>query len=68
MVIERLDRVQTRLGKVEDGLLNVNLRVDGVADDMRQRFRVLNERIGSIAASHHPRSQALSLKGTAVSR
>jgi hypothetical protein len=47
---ERLDRVIVRMDKLEEGLANVNVRVDGFSEDMRQRFRVLNERIGELAA------------------
>jgi chromosome segregation ATPase len=38
------NRSDDRLARLESALLGVNSRVDGLAEDMRQRFRVLTER------------------------
>jgi hypothetical protein len=40
----RFSRGDDRLARIESALLGVNTRVDDLAEDMRQRFRVLTER------------------------
>jgi hypothetical protein len=45
----RMDRIEARMDRLESELLNLNVRVDGFGEDVRQRFRVLNERIAKIA-------------------
>jgi septal ring factor EnvC (AmiA/AmiB activator) len=63
-VMDRLESIDTRLAGVEAGLARTNARVagleaqvasmntrlDGVTDDMRQRFRVLTEQVAELAA------------------
>jgi septal ring factor EnvC (AmiA/AmiB activator) len=63
-VMDRLDRVETevqavraalgrtdqRVAALEKQVLGLNTRLDTMADDMRQRFRVLNERVSELAA------------------
>lgn len=46
----RVDELGDRVGRLEAGFLQLNVRVDGLADDMRQRFRVVNERLAELAA------------------
>lgn len=53
---ERVDGLATQLsgltaraGRFEDGLLAVSVRLDTLADDMRQRFRQVNERLAGAA-------------------
>jgi archaellum component FlaC len=40
----RFSRGDDRMARLESALLGVNTRVDGMAEDMRQRFRILTER------------------------
>jgi hypothetical protein len=35
---------------VETGLLHFNERFDGLSEDMRQRFRMVNDRLAELAA------------------
>jgi len=56
LLLERLAEVRDqsarqgeRLDRVETGIADMNMRVDSLADDMRQRFRLVNERLGSAA-------------------
>ncbi len=43
-------RVEERVNAVEANLLGLNDRVDDLSEDMRQRFRVVNDRLSSLAA------------------
>ena len=43
-----LGRIDGHLERVDAGLSGLNERVDGLSDDMRQRFRVLNDRVAVI--------------------
>lgn len=56
---ERFDAVDQRFGRLdqvdkrfdgEDELATVHERIDGLGDDMRQRFRAVNDRLGGFAA------------------
>lgn len=47
---DRVDALTVRVGGVEAGLLTLSGRVDDLADDMRQRFRVVNDRLTQLAA------------------
>ncbi|MEX0890867.1 MAG: hypothetical protein WEB88_01775 [Gemmatimonadota bacterium] len=56
LLLERLTEVRDqsarqgeRLDRVETGIADITTRVDSLADEMRQRFRVVNERLGSAA-------------------
>jgi hypothetical protein len=33
----------------EEGMYHVNQRIDNLSDDMKQRFRIVNERLGAAA-------------------
>lgn len=46
----RLDNLTARVDRLEAGFLQLNDRVDSLANDMRQRFHVVNERISELAA------------------
>src|SRR5690606_2329818 len=46
---EQAKQLVVRTGAVEQHMLNLNTRVDVLADDMRQRFRVLNDRLAGAA-------------------
>lgn len=41
----RIHTMNGRVERVEDGLLQLKHRFDGFSDDIRQRFRVVNERL-----------------------
>lgn len=45
----RMAAQDTRTGRLEDGLFGVSVRLDGLADEMRQRFRQVNERLAGAA-------------------
>jgi hypothetical protein len=47
-VRERLDELVVRGVAVENALFDLNVRVNGLADDMRQRFRLVTESIAAI--------------------
>ncbi|MEJ2678027.1 MAG: hypothetical protein P8174_03005, partial [Gemmatimonadota bacterium] len=47
---EDFTRLNARVTELEKGVTGVNARLDGLSDDMRQRFRVVNERLSSLAA------------------
>lgn len=49
-VSERVDRMSGRLDKVDASLLHFNERFDGLSEDMRQRFRVVNDRLAVLVA------------------
>jgi chromosome segregation ATPase len=44
----RLAVAVERLEKVEEAIDQLNVRVDGLAEDMRQRFRYVNERLAEL--------------------
>jgi hypothetical protein len=46
----RGDNLATRMDRFEAGLVDLGQRMDGLGEDMRQRFRVVNERLSSLAA------------------
>ena len=43
-----VSQIATRTTNLENQLVDLNVRVDGLADDNRQRFRVLTERVAAI--------------------
>jgi hypothetical protein len=45
----RTKQLEVRTGSIEHNLLNLNTRMDVLSDDMRQRFRVLNDRLAGAA-------------------
>lgn len=45
--VARLDR---RVTVLEKDMRGVHNRLDGLSEDMRQRFRVVNDRLGQLAA------------------
>ena len=45
----RTKQLEVRTGSIEQNLLNLNTRMDVLSDDMRQRFRVLNDRLAGAA-------------------
>jgi DNA repair exonuclease SbcCD ATPase subunit len=46
----RVDGLSNRAGNVEGNLVILTVRLDGLGDDMRQRFRVVNDRLAELAA------------------
>jgi chromosome segregation ATPase len=46
----RMDNLTARVDRLEDNLLQLNGRVDALAEERRQRFRVVNDRLGGLAA------------------
>ncbi|MGH7470265.1 MAG: hypothetical protein ACRENP_20170, partial [Longimicrobiales bacterium] len=48
---EKVDRIAGRLDRVEAGLLHFNERFDGLSDDLRQRFRLVNDRLAELVAA-----------------
>ena len=46
----RLGDIETRLSAVEREVAQINSRLDTLSDDMRQRFRVLTDRVAALAA------------------
>jgi chromosome segregation ATPase len=49
-VRNRLDHLSERVDHLEDALLKLGVRLDSLSDDMRQRFRVVNDRLAQLAA------------------
>ena len=47
----RLALAVERLEKVEAAIDQLNVRADGLAEDMRQRFRYVNERLAELRAA-----------------
>lgn len=52
---QRVDRLAARVGALENGLFALNGRVDALANDMRQRFRVVNDRHWQTSRRRRPR-------------
>ena len=48
---EKVDRISGRLDRVDSGLLHFNERFDGLSSDMRQRFRIVNDRLAALVAA-----------------
>jgi len=48
IVVRQLASLQERMKAVEEGNLNFNRRLDTLGDDMRQRFRLVIERLGEM--------------------
>jgi hypothetical protein len=46
----RIDALVTRVDKLEAGQLGLHTRMDRLGDDMRERFRVVDERLAKLAA------------------
>ena len=42
--------IEARLSAIERELTHINTRLDTLSDDMRQRFRVLTDRVAALAA------------------
>jgi len=49
-VAGQVEELNTRVEALEAGTLAISGRLDGVAEDIRQRFRVVNDRLGQLAA------------------
>jgi hypothetical protein len=45
----RVDGLASRLDRLESGQLEFSTRLDGLSEDMRQRFRIVNERLAMLA-------------------
>jgi chromosome segregation ATPase len=49
IVKHRVEQLDGRLASIDTGLHHLNMRVDGLGDDMRQRFRAVTERLANVA-------------------
>lgn len=47
---EGVAHLEVRVTELEKGTVRANARLDALSDDMRQRFRLVNERLSSLAA------------------
>jgi peptidoglycan hydrolase CwlO-like protein len=46
----RLDNLTARMGALEEAMLRLKGRIDALSEDMRQRFRVVHDRLSALAA------------------